>query len=99
MEIRISPFAELDLEESVEFYNLQKEGLGHEFAQVVSDIIERIKQNPFQFPNKYLELRKAKMKGFPFNVFFVEKENVGYILAVFHSSRNPKIIKQRYRAS
>jgi hypothetical protein len=49
MRIRISPFAEKDLQESIEFYNKQKEGLGDDFADVKDYTIERIKENKNQF--------------------------------------------------
>lgn len=50
MNIRISPFAEIDLQESIRFYNEQKEGLGDEFAIMLNNTFERIIKNPNQFP-------------------------------------------------
>lgn len=96
MRIRISPFAEKDLQESIEFYNKQKEGLGDDFADVIDYTIERIKENPNQFSAEYKEIKKAQIKRFPFNIFFVVEDSTCYILGVFHTSRNPDIMNDRY---
>ena len=96
MKLKISPFALTDLEESIQYYNLKQQNLGYEFAEIIHSTFERIKENPNQFPKEYIEMRKAKTSRFPFNVFFVVRENIGYILGIFHSSRNPKMLKDRY---
>jgi plasmid stabilization system protein ParE len=97
MKLKISPFAELDLHESIKFYNEQSEGLGQDFYQTVVSAFERIKNNPGQFPKLYQEMRKVSIKRFPFLVFFEVKGDNCYILGIFHSSQNPKIMKTRYK--
>ena len=97
MRLKISPFALTDLEESIEYYNLEKQNLGNEFAKIVNSTFERIKENPNQFPKEYKEMRKAKTERFSFNVFFVSSEKFGYVLGIFHSGRDPKTIKDRYK--
>lgn len=99
MKIKISPFAEQDLKESITYYNEQSENLGDQFFEIINSVFSRIKDNPGQFPKSYKEMRKAKTERFPFNVYFVEKETTGYILGIFHSSRNPKVMKTRYKKS
>lgn len=97
MKLKISPFAEKDLTESIKYYNKQSEDLGNNFAEIVSETFDRIKDNPYQFPKEYKEMRKAKTERFPFKIFFVVNNSIGYILGIFHSSRNPEIIQERYR--
>ncbi len=97
MKLKISPFAEMDLLESITFYTEQRENLGKEFYETVVDSFERIKDNPGQFPKEYKEMRKVSINRFPFMVFFVVNDDIGYILGIFHSSRNPKIMKTRYK--
>jgi len=96
MKLKISPFAELDLEESIVHYNEQKEGLGIEFAESVVSTFDRIKENPNQFPKEYKEMRKAETERFPFKVLFIVKDTIGYVLGIFHTSCNPKTMKKRY---
>ncbi len=97
MKLKISPFAEMDLLESIKFYNEQRENLGKEFYETVIDSIERIKKNPGQFPKEYKDLRKVSIKRFPFRIFFVIKDDIGYVLGIFHNSRNPNVMKARYK--
>ncbi len=97
MSLKISPFALTDLEESIEYYNLQQVNLGNNFAENINYIFERINRNSKQFPKEYKEMRKAKLNNFPFTIFFVEKDSIKYILGIFHSSRNPNTMKDRYK--
>lgn len=97
MRLKLSPFAEKDLEESIEYYNERRDDLGNEFANSVSNTFEKIKENPNQFPVEFKEMRKAQTERFPFNIFFVVNNTIGYILGIFHSSRNPSKMKDRYK--
>ena len=99
MKIKLSPFAEQDLDTSIEWYNLKRDGLGKEFAIDVSKIFERIKENSLQFPKKYKEMRKATIKRFPYIIFFVISDDIAFILGIFNTYRNPEIIRQRSRDS
>ncbi len=97
MKIKVSPFALIDLEESVEYYNLQKESLGWDFAKIVDLSFEMIKSNPKLFPKVFQDVRKVVIDRFSFSIFFIENEDVIYILGIFHTSRNPKTIQKRVK--
>jgi len=73
MTIKLSPFAEQDLDDTLEFYNGQMEGLGFEFLHEAKLIFERVQENPCQFPIAHKKMRKAKINRFPFNIFFVDE--------------------------
>ena len=45
-EYQISPTGRSRAYDAIGFYNIQRQGLGLEFAKEVEDTIERIKQNP-----------------------------------------------------
>jgi len=96
MTIKLSSFAEQDLDDTLEFYNGQMEGLGFEFLHEAKLIFERVQENPCQFPIAHKKMRKAKINRFPFNIFFVDELLTSFIIGIFHSSRNPNIIKKRY---
>jgi hypothetical protein len=57
----INPFAELDLHSSVEFYELQKAGLGKDFIFEVETTLKRIENNPHHFYQVKRNVRKALM--------------------------------------
>lgn len=91
----INPFAEQDLEQAKDYYNLQKERLGEEFIFEVSKIISRLRNNPRQFPFEKGIIRKAKVDRFPYLIFYFLNEKIIIVFAVFHASRNPSIWKSR----
>lgn len=93
----IGPFAEEDLKEAKEFYELQKEGLGDEFVGEVEKTIEKIIDNPLQFQKVKKDMRKVGVTRFPFGVFYVFRDSMINVLSVFHFSRNPKIWKDRFK--
>ncbi|MDT3740111.1 MAG: type II toxin-antitoxin system RelE/ParE family toxin [Candidatus Kapabacteria bacterium] len=97
MKIKLSPYAEIDLQVSINFYNEQKEKLGYEFANEVNDAFDRIKDNYEQFPRILKDMRKAKINRFPYNIFFIAETQIVYILGIFHTSRNPNIMKNRHK--
>lgn len=93
----INPFAELELDDAKEWYNLQQDNLGDRFVNKIDKIIIRINENPFQFPKEKKQIRKAVIKLYPYVIFFYVTENVINVFAIFHTSRNPMIWKKRFK--
>lgn len=93
----INPFAELELEEAKDWYNLQQDDLGERFVKEIDKTIIRINENPFQFPKEMKKIRKAIVNDFPYSIFFYMTDNLINVFAIFHSSRNPMIWKKRFR--
>jgi toxin ParE1/3/4 len=87
--------AKNESEESKEYYESKRLGLGREFAQEVDKTLQRIEERPEQFPEVYKTVRKALLDRFPFCIFFRIKEAVIQIIAVFHTSRDPEKWKGR----
>lgn len=98
MKLKISPYAEEDLQESVSFYNSQQQDLGNTFFQEINRSFDRIKDKPALCQKVRKNLRRFTVTQFPFIIFFVEKDDTCYVIAIFHSSRNPKIISERYKS-
>ena len=89
------PLAEIDIAEAAIWYNFQREGLGEEFLLALEAKFNEIQRNPYQCTIIYNNVRRAFPNRFPFGIFFITEDNVVFILAVVHSSRNPKIRKKR----
>ena len=70
MIVKYSPFAELDLTESINFYKEKNDNLSEEFFDIILETVERIQSNPLQFPFYHKTIRKAVTSRFPFNIFF-----------------------------
>jgi len=91
----INPFAELDLQTTKEWYDLQREGLSDELITEIDKTLNRIKENPLQFRYIKKKIRMAIINRFPFGIFYYVKGEVINVFAIFHFSRNPKIWKKR----
>jgi toxin ParE1/3/4 len=84
------PEAEAELNEAVWWYGNQQEGLEMEFVRCIDDAIQKIKREPGLYPIEFESYRKKVVKRFPFNILYEIVEDKIYILAVFHSRRNPE---------
>ena len=88
--------AEQEFDESIGFYERQREGLGQEFRNVIEHYFQRIADNPEWFPKVRGEVRRAVIvRRFPYAIhFLIEPERI-VMLSVFHTSRDPEQLKYR----
>jgi len=95
--IKISPLARLDIVESTAWYEKRRTGLGNEFYQEVSNMIDSLADSPRIFQIQYADVRRALTKKFSFGVFYIIEEEAKrvFVVAVLHTSRNPQIWKDR----
>ncbi len=94
-QLRIHPFAELDIKHAKDWYNVKSDNLGDEFFIEVEKTISQLLHNPKQFPITTKNIRKAVVKRFPFCIFYINTANTVDLYAVFHNSRNPQVWKKR----
>lgn len=91
----INPYAEADLKIASDWYAFQKAGLDLEFIDEIEKSLERIQQNPQQFPVVRRQIRMSIVKRFPYGIYFYVAGDTINVFAVFHFSRNPKVIRKR----
>lgn len=93
----ISQEAQQDIEESIQFYNLQKENLGFEFYDCILEKFYKINSAPSHYAVRFKNVKASHANRFPFLIYFkVDKiKSTIIILGVLHTSRNPQIIKER----
>ena len=89
------PKAEEEFREAVWWYGNQQEGLDFEFVRCIDDAIQKIKRNPVLYPVEFDHYRKKVVRRFPFQIIYEASEKHIYILAVFHSRRNPDQFRSR----
>lgn len=95
MSLEFSEEARLDIQETIDWYDSRRMGLGKEFLLSLDNAINNLQVNPFQYPCQYNEVRRILLKRFPYQVIFVvNNQNIG-VLGVLHTSRNPTIWKKR----
>ena len=93
--IELHETAEEELWEAIDWYDQQKNKLGREFAKAIEEFVAKIKTQPFLFPKIKKNKRKAVLKRFPYIIVFEIIGETIFILAIFHTKRNPKIWQKR----
>lgn len=93
--LTIARAAEIDLLEALVWYEEKEISLGTRFEENLTDAVQSILNNPLQFPVRYGETRVCFLKEFPYGIHYRIKDNHILIVAVFHTSRSPKIWEVR----
>jgi plasmid stabilization system protein ParE len=93
--VRLREEAEYDLESAAVWYESQKRGLGHEFLDVVSGMLESIERNPMSFPVVHRDIHRAVIPRFPFSIFYIVRGLDVSVVSVMHGSRHPSRWKGR----
>ena len=73
------------MEDTVAWYEGQRLGLGERFVAALDRLIDRVSENPQQFPVIETEVRR-----FPYAVYFVVSSDHVAVIAVLHVRRYPQ---------
>ncbi len=87
--ILILPAARQEIIEAYDWYERELAGLGARFHEELDHQIERIATRPLHFPILLADIRRARLRHFPYGLFFRQVDQATYIIACFHSSRDP----------
>ncbi len=88
--IIVSPLAQREIENAIEFYALYSENAPIKFISVLQQAYVTLETNPY-FRIRYKNIRALKIEGFPFSLFFIihEESNTIRVLSCFHNKRDP----------
>ena len=86
----IRPEAEDELADALGWYEKHAFGIGDEFLRSVDAVFNAIVRAPQHYPFVHRNIRRALMRRFPFEIFFVEDEARVIVLSVFHAKRHPR---------
>lgn len=89
------PAARLELIEAQDFYERAERGLGARFRGEADEQARRIEAHPLQFPKVYEDVRRVRLRRFPYALFYRVEPGAIYVLACFHASRDPRIWQAR----
>jgi plasmid stabilization system protein ParE len=93
-EVIVRQEAQADIREAALWYESRRAGLGSEFTLRFDALVERISQNPFQFPEVGSGVRRALLQRFPYTIYFVVAA-CPVVVAVLHQRRHPETWHQR----
>ena len=87
MHVEFLEHASIELDNAIEYYNIQSTGLGEKFLDEVLETIELILHFPQLWSQNSENTRKAVLRKFPFNLIYSMHKNKIFIIAVAHQNR------------
>ncbi len=96
--IIVNELAFQDLDEVIEWYESQSQGLGIDFLAKFNDARAFLKSHPSIYQKIEREFRRLRMKRFPYAVYFkiYEEKNEVLVVAVWHQKRERKQLSKRF---
>ena len=91
----VRPAAEADIEEAALWYELRSADLGSDFLRAVDGCFERIRRAPDSFQQIFKSARRARIRRFPYVVYFVSTGASIQIVACMHAKRDPRVWRRR----
>lgn len=78
-----------DIEDAQRWYERQAPGLGDRFVFAIERTLVLIENNPAAYQLVEDTIRRAVVRKFPYNVFYLPEESRVVVLAVFHQAMDP----------
>ena len=73
-----------ELNDTIDFYNLELPGLGNIFKEEIRKSLHRICEHPSAWPSITKEIKKYVLYKFPYKILYsIEKDHI-YIIAIAH---------------
>jgi plasmid stabilization system protein ParE len=93
--VHFLPLARLELIEGRDWYAAKTVRLGDAFVSEVDRQVQRIAESPASFPVMIADIRRARLRRFPYSLFFRVVNDECFVLACFHASRDPRRWQER----
>jgi plasmid stabilization system protein ParE len=87
--------ARADLDDALAWYDEHAPQITPQFRAALRVVVRRITENPRQFAPSLHGTRRALLRRFPYLVIFRETNEAAYVVAVFHTSRDPRTWQNR----
>ena len=94
MQATFTPAARAEVIETQDWYESHQAGLGVRFRGQLEIVVSRMTENPYQFPAVFQNLHRARLRKFPYSLFFRIESEVLVVIACFHGSRDPQYWQQ-----
>jgi len=93
--IVLRPEAQTDLLEAREWYEQQRRGLAEAFVDRVDEMFSRIREFPELYAVVLRDVRRGKLRKFPYVVYYRVLADRIEVIGVLHGSRDPRIWQDR----
>ena len=89
--------AELELCEAVEYYETKCVGLGLDLEQEVGRALANIQEAPKKWSTRRYGTRCRLLARFPYAIYYLELQDIIWVVAVAHTSRRPYYWRKRLK--
>jgi plasmid stabilization system protein ParE len=79
----------LEVEAAANFYEVNRPELGREFLDEVDETIQRIIQNPRAWKVLEGQIRRCRLRRFPYGIVYTIEDELILIVSVMHLHRRP----------
>jgi toxin ParE1/3/4 len=93
--VRLIKEAEVEVWESVSFYENQVAGLGLDFESEIRNALRIIQQSPEIWPCRHHRVRRYLIERFPFAIHYTVEPDFLRVVAIAHCSRKPNFWRHR----
>lgn len=83
--------AKRHIAEAFHWYERQSPGLGADFLEALETVLEQIESTPLLCAKIHRDIRRALLRRFPYGVFYFIQDGRSVVVAVLHTSRDPKL--------
>lgn len=77
------------------WYEQQMAGLGDAFADSLVEIVNRVEMMPQMYPVTRHNVRRGKLRRFPYLIYYRIQTDQIEVVAVLHGSRHPNVWRDR----
>jgi len=93
--IYFRPSAKSDVQEIVNYYDLLNPQLSNKFLEELENTVKHIQGMPTSCQKRIRNIRVSLLKRFSYGVYFKIYDSNISVIAILHTSRNPKIWQKR----
>jgi toxin ParE2 len=93
--IRFLEIAEIELDQAINWYEMQAPGLGHAFLVEVLAAVDRIVCYPEAWQSLDEGIRRCRLSRFPYGVIYAIEDGDVVVLAIAHLHRRPDYWRDR----
>ena len=93
----VEPEAEAEIADAADWYNQRNPAARVGFFRAIDSALDIIRANPEQYQIVYREFRRALVDGYPYVLFYIINDSQIIVVSCFHTSRDPKVRRQRIR--
>ena len=89
------PLVDCDLEEAALWYAARGGRAAEHFVAAAEETIRGVGREPLRHRERFEDVRRANLAGFPYGVFFVVRGSTVHVLAVLHAARDHRAALDR----